>query len=109
MQNTIEKKYYTIGEVSKIINEAPSLIRFWEKEFSLLKPEKTEKGTRKYSVKDIEMIKLIHYLVKEKGFTLQGAEEYIKQQKDVHDTAEIISKLKSIKHFLETIKHQLPE
>jgi len=107
MEELITKKYYTIGEVSKKLGEAPSLIRFWEKEFSVLHPDKTEKGTRKFSQQDVEMLKHIHHLVKVKGFTLQGANEHIKQQKDVQTTAEIISKLNEVKLFLETIKRNI--
>ncbi len=106
-EESIIKKYYTIGEVSAMIGESPSLIRFWEKEFHALKPDKTEKGTRKYSDKDIQLLKLIHHLVKEKGYTLQGAADYLKQQSNIDDTARMISSLTGIKHFLETIRKKL--
>jgi DNA-binding transcriptional MerR regulator len=109
MHDTITKKYYTIGEVAAMLNEAPSLIRFWEKEFAALKPDKTEKGTRKYEQKDIELLRLIHHLVKEKGYTLQGAAEYIKHEHKVTETAEIIHKLKNVRTFLNTIKQKLDE
>src|SRR6478735_12506797 len=95
--DSISKTYFTIGEVSEMIGEAPSLIRFWEKEFPMLKPEKTEKGTRKYTDKDIRLLQLIHHLVKEKGYTLQGAAAYIKQQSDIEDKAAVITSLKRIK------------
>lgn len=106
MEN-ITKTYYTIGEVAEMINESPSLIRFWEKKFKALKPEKTEKGTRKFNQQDIELIRLIHYLVKVKGYTLAGAADYIKQQKEVADTAAIVDKLQRIKSFLTLLKKKL--
>lgn len=105
--DSINKTYFTIGEVSERIGEAPSLIRFWEKEFPMLKPEKTEKGTRKYTEKDIQMLQLIHHLVKEKGYTLQGAAAYIKQQSDLDDKAAIVATLNKLKSFLETLKKGL--
>ena len=76
--NLPEKLYYTIGEVSKAFKVNPSLIRFWEKEFEVLKPKKNSKGTRRYSSIDIENFQTIHHLVKEKGYTLEGAKEQLK-------------------------------
>jgi DNA-binding transcriptional MerR regulator len=76
--NLPEKLYYTIGEVSKAFKVNPSLIRFWEKEFEVLKPKKNSKGTRRYSSVDIENFQTIHHLVKEKGYTLEGAKEQLK-------------------------------
>jgi DNA-binding transcriptional MerR regulator len=108
MQEPIDKKYYTIGQVASIIGESASLIRFWEKGFTILKPNKTEKGTRKYTQQDIELLKLIHHLVKQKGMTLQGTQQYLTQQKATIETdAEILSKLKQLKSFLITIKNHL--
>jgi DNA-binding transcriptional MerR regulator len=106
---SITKSYYTIGEVAVMLNEAPSLIRFWEKEFDVLKPSKTEKGTRKYSQKDIQLLRLIHHLVKEKGYTLQGAADHIKQQSNLEETAQVIDSLKLVKGFLVGIKKKLDE
>lgn len=107
MEEHIEKSYYTIGEVAKMLNEAPSLIRFWEKEFPQLKPDKTEKGTRKYSRKDIELLRLIHHLVKEKGYTLDGAKDALKNPQKNIGKAELIAKLKGVKGFLEELKDKL--
>lgn len=107
MEEHIEKSYYTIGEVAKMLNEATSLVRFWEKEFAQLKPDKTEKGTRKYNRKDVELLKLIHHLVKEKGYTLDGAKEALKNQEKTTEKAELIAKLKGIKSFLEELKGKL--
>lgn len=103
----IQKSYYTIGEVSALLGEAPSLIRFWETEFPQLKPYKTDKGTRKYSHKDIELLQLIHHLVKEKGYTLEGAKEALRNEQKVTDKAELISKLKAVRGFLTEWKDRL--
>ncbi len=107
MDDQIEKKYHTIGEVADMIGEAPSLIRFWEKEFALLKPQKTDKGTRKYALKDIELIKYIHYLVKQKGYTLEGAKDALRKDEKVNDRAEVINKLTEVKSFLVNLKSNL--
>lgn len=103
----IEKTYYTIGEVSTLLGEAPSLIRFWEKEFAQLKPSKTGKGTRKYDKKDIELLQLIHHLVKEKGYTLDGARDFLRTKNRVPEKAAILSRLKEVKSFLEELNAKL--
>ena len=72
------KIYYSIGELAKMLNVNTSLVRFWEKEFEILKPKKNNKGTRRYSSIDIENFQTIHHLVKEKGYTLDGAKEQLK-------------------------------
>lgn len=90
-----------------MLGESPSLIRFWEKEFPMLRPDKTDKGTRKYAHKDIELLRLIHHLVKDQGFTLPGAAAYIRQQKRLDDQAAVVAKLKHVKQFLETLKSKL--
>ena len=107
MTDEIEKKYFTIGDVSEILGEAPSLIRFWEKEFTQLKPNKTEKGTRKYTQKDIELLKYIHYLVKQKGYTLDGAKEALRNEKKATQKAELVNKLSEVRDFLMQLKQQL--
>jgi DNA-binding transcriptional MerR regulator len=102
--NLPEKLYYTIGEVSKAFNVNPSLIRFWEKEFEVLKPKKNSKGTRRYSSVDIENFQTIHHLVKEKGYTLEGAKEQLKILKKKF---EVIKKLEKIKATLINIKGEI--
>ena len=99
--NLPEKLYYTIGEVSKAFDVNPSLIRFWEKEFEILKPKKNNKGTRRYSSIDIENFQTIHHLVKEKGYTLDGAKVQLKM---LNKNFEIIKKLEKIKATLINIK-----
>lgn len=102
--NLPEKLYYTIGEVSKAFNVNPSLIRFWEKEFEVLKPKKNSKGTRRYSSVDIENFQTIHHLVKEKGYTLEGAKEQLKILKKKF---EVIKKLEKIKATIINIKGEI--
>ena len=67
------KRYYSIGEVSKAFNVNTSLIRFWDKEFDILKPKKNAKGNRMFTPEDVKNLQLIYHLVKERGFTLDGA------------------------------------
>ena len=102
--NLPEKLYYTIGEVSKAFDVNPSLIRFWEKEFEILKPKKNNKGTRRYSSIDIENFQTIHHLVKEKGYTLDGAKVQLKM---LNKNFEIIKKLEKIKATLINIEGEL--
>jgi DNA-binding transcriptional MerR regulator len=107
MSDQIEKKFYTIGEVAKMIGEATSLIRFWEMEFSALKTHKTDRGTRKYSAKDIVLIKYIHYLVKQKGYTLDGAKEALRKDQHTVSRAEVIAKLNDVKSFLTQLNQSI--
>ncbi|MCF8274619.1 MAG: MerR family transcriptional regulator [Flavobacteriaceae bacterium] len=103
-----EKRYYGIGEVAEAFGVNTSLIRFWEKEFDALKPKKNAKGNRKFTPEDIKNLKLIFHLVKERGFTLEGAKTHLKEEK--HKTLnnfEIITKLEDIKSQLIKIKSEL--
>lgn len=103
-----EKRYYGIGEVARAFEVNTSLIRFWEKEFDVLKPKKNAKGNRKFTPEDIKNLQLIYHLVKERGFTLDGAKTYLKDNKKKPlDTFEIIAKLEGIKSQLLKIKNQL--
>lgn len=103
-----EKRYYGIGEVAKAFNVNTSLIRFWEKEFDALKPKKNAKGNRKFTPVDIKNLKLIYHLVKERGFTLEGAKIHLKEdKKDTLSNFEIISKLEDVKNQLIKIKQHL--
>lgn len=103
-----EKRYYGIGEVAEAFGVNTSLIRFWEKEFDALKPKKNAKGNRKFTPEDIKNLKLIYHLVKERGFTLEGAKTHLKEEKQkTLNNFEIISKLEDIKNQLSKIKNQL--
>lgn len=103
-----DKLYYSIGELAKAFDVNASMIRFWEKEFDILNPKKNAKGNRKFSHEDVKNIQLIYHLVKERGFTLDGAKTHLKEnKKKTLDTFEIISKLKTIKAQLLTIKNNI--
>ena len=78
--NLPDKRYYKIGEVAKAFDVNTSLIRFWENEFEVLKPKKNKKGNRLFTPEDLENLKLIYFLVKEKGFTLEGAKKKIERE-----------------------------
>lgn len=106
----IEKLYYTIGEVSGLFDVNPSLIRFWEKEFDILKPSKNKKGNRLFTKEDLETLRLIYHLVKERGYTLQGAKETIrKNRNEIEKNIEVIDSLEKIKGFLLELKRELGE
>ncbi len=108
MPDKVDKIYYSIGEVSRMFNVNTSLIRFWEKEFDIIKPHKNKKGNRLFTKADIDNFHIIYHLVKERGFTLQGARNKLKENKeDVVNAAEIVKSLTRIKEFLLEIKQQL--
>lgn len=103
-----DKRYYSIGEVAKAFDVNASLIRFWDNEFDILKPKKNAKGNRMFTPEDVKNLKLIYHLVKERGFTLEGARTHLKEgQKKTMDKFEIISKLEAIKVQLTNIKNGL--
>lgn len=103
-----EKRYYKIGEVAKAFDVNASLIRFWEGEFDVIKPKKNAKGNRLFTSEDIENFKIIYNLVKERGFTLEGAKQKLKRNFDtVVDNRKIISRLEAVKAELVKIKNQL--
>lgn len=106
----LDKRYYTIGEVAEMFQVSKSLIRFWENEFDFLRPHKNSKGDRRFTPKNIRQFELIHELVKERGFTLEGAKQEIKrQQKFQKKKAEVLNSLQEIKVFLEQIRDQEEE
>jgi DNA-binding transcriptional MerR regulator len=107
-EKEIEKLYYSIGEVAELFNVAPSLIRFWESEFDLIKPKKNRKGNRQFTREDIDNVRTIYHLVKEKGFTLQGAKEMLKNDSQaVKDQMEMIESLKRVRSFLVEMRDKL--
>ncbi|MBC8485311.1 MAG: MerR family transcriptional regulator [Bacteroidetes bacterium] len=95
------KLFYSIGEVARMFNVNTSLIRFWEKEFDIIKPKKNKKGNRLFSQEDVDNFFIIYHLVKERGYTLQGAKEKLRQNKDeTLKDIEIVKTLKKLKQFL---------
>jgi DNA-binding transcriptional MerR regulator len=103
-----EKRYYKIGEVAKAFNVNTSLIRFWEKEFVIIKPKKNAKGNRLFTQEDIVNFKLIFNLVKERGFTLDGAKQKLKKNpEEIFNNHQIISRLEAVKAELQKIKNRI--
>jgi len=111
MEETPDKLFFTISEVADMFKVNASLIRFWEKEFEVLKPRKSNKGNRLYTKKDIENLRVIYNLVKEKGFTLQGAKEKLKEKpvETQNKNLEAIEKLQRVKTYLLDLKKRLAE
>ena len=104
----LTKRYYSIGEVASMFEVNTSLLRFWEKEFSQLHPRKNQRGKRMYTPKDIEMFKLVYHLVKERGYTIDGARRKLKENKDdALNESVIAEKLNHIKEELLKIKNNL--
>ena len=105
----MEKLYYTIGEVSEILGESSSLVRFWTNSFSrYLKPQRNAKGNRLYKKEEVEVLKQLHLLIKIKGMTLEGAAKCLADdRKTVEDRVKAIESLKTIKKQLEEIRSSL--
>ncbi|WP_209319891.1 MerR family transcriptional regulator [Ancylomarina longa] len=104
----IEKLYYSIGEVADMFQVNTSLIRYWEKEFDIIKPKKNKKGNRFFTQADIENFHLIFHLVKERGMTLKGAKQKIKENKeDTENNFVVVTRLQEIKDLLLEIKDAL--
>lgn len=99
-----EKKYYAIGIVADMFKVNQSLIRFWENEFDILKPRKNGKGDRLFRPEDIKNLKLIYHLLRERKYTMEGAKEFLKQNKRAEEKFELIESLKKLKGFLNELK-----
>ena len=105
-----EKLYYSIGEVARMFDVKESLLRFWEKEFDLISPKKSDKGIRYYKTSDIENVRLVYHLVKEKGLTLAGAKQKLKNNKDATvKNEELVHRLKNIRQELVSLKKAFNE
>lgn len=111
MENNLDKLYYSISEVADLLHVNASLIRFWEKEFAgFVKPKKNRNGKRMFTVADIETLKQIHFLTKDKGYTLSGARNYLKAgKKGLDQNVYLTESLKNIKSFLLNLRNQLNE
>lgn len=104
----MEKLYYTISEVATMFNVAPTLIRFWEREFDIIKPHRNKKGNRQFTSEDIETFRLIYNLVKVKKLTLEGAKQEIKNNLATRrNNLDVIERLKTIKQELLEIKKEI--
>jgi DNA-binding transcriptional MerR regulator len=107
-EKPVEKLYYSITEVADMLQVNASLIRFWEKEFETLSPTKNKKGNRLFTPDDIEQLKLIHHLVKDRGFTLEGARQKLKNNKsEAVSENEIVDRLTRVREFLLELKSNL--
>ncbi|GAP44889.1 DNA-binding transcriptional regulator, MerR family [Lentimicrobium saccharophilum] len=106
----IEKVYFRIGEVAEMFGVNVSLIRYWEKEFDIIKPFRNKKGNRFFTKQDVDNFHLIYHLVKERGFTLQGAREKLKANRDdVTANHEVVKTLQQMRAFLLELKQNLSE
>lgn len=106
--NLPEKRYYAIGEVAKAFDVNTSLLRYWEKEFKQIQPKKKSSGIRKFTPTDIENIQLIHYLLKEKGMTIEGAKNHLNRSKDKEkQKLNLRNKLVSIRLELKRLRDHL--
>jgi DNA-binding transcriptional MerR regulator len=101
MDDKLSKMFYKIGDVAEILDIPTSTLRFWEKEFTVIKPKRNAKNIRVYTAKDIETIKMIYYLVKEKGLKLDAAQAMIKRNRDgISKQWEVVDRLKQVKEQL---------
>ncbi|MBO3269782.1 MULTISPECIES: MerR family transcriptional regulator [Hymenobacter] len=107
-EREIKKEYYTIGEVARMFEVAPSLIRFWETEFEDLSPRKNRKGNRLYTPQDIETFRTIYHLVKERGYTIPGARDLMRQRgPQLKERMEVAHSLEKVRGFLVELRKQL--
>ena len=107
-EKEIKKLFYTIGEVSKILNVNVSLVRFWDNEFDIIKPKKNKKGNRLFSENDLKNLKIIHHLLKNNGFTIKGAKKALKSKKnDFQKNIFLKERLLELKKFLVSLRESL--
>ena len=102
-----QKKYYSIGKVAEMFKVNISLIRFWEKEFDILKPKLNGKGDRHFRPEDVKNLKLIHHLLREKKYTIEGANDFLRKNKKSDEVFAVIEELQRIKLFLIDLKLSL--
>jgi DNA-binding transcriptional MerR regulator len=107
-EKKVDKLFYQIGEVAEMFSEPISTIRFWEKEFDILKPKKNNKGNRLFMEEDIKNLKLIHHLLRERGMTIEGARKYLKNNhEDADYRLEIADTLRGIRDMLTDIRDEI--
>ncbi|GAB2689588.1 MerR family transcriptional regulator [Mucilaginibacter koreensis] len=107
-ERDINKMYYTMGEVSAMFDVNQSLLRYYEKEFDILQPKKNKKGNRYFTAEDVENLKIIFHLIREKGYTLNGAKEHLKGNiGTAKDQQSVISALEHLRNFLIEVRDQL--
>ncbi len=107
-EREISKMYYTMGEVSAMFDVNQSLLRFYEKEFDIIQPKKNKKGNRYFTSEDIDNLKIIFHLIKDKGYTINGAKEYLRNNRDqTKDQQRVLNALEDLKRFLIEVRDQL--
>ncbi len=110
MADELTKKYYRIGDVAELLNLPQSTLRFWETQFSELKPGRNKKGTRRYTPNDIDILRVIKFLVKDKGLTIEGAREHMRKNRHAVDKRhEIISRLQDVRRRIAELLEALDE
>lgn len=110
MTDALQKKYYKISEVAEILSIAPSTLRFWEKQFTIISPKRNAYGTRFYTPADVETIRMVYYLVKEKGMRLDAAQQQIKNNRSGIDRkVQAINRLREIRHTLNMMLEAIDE
>jgi DNA-binding transcriptional MerR regulator len=102
-----KKSYYSIGDVAHMFKLNASLIRYWENEFDILQPKKNAKGDRHFRPEDVKNLKLIHHLLRERKYTIEGAKEFLKNNKTAAEKFEMIKSLQKLKSFLLELKASL--
>ena len=106
--NTLTKRYYSIGEVADLFGVSSSLVRYWETEFSFLNPQKNKKGDRRFTRENIEQLLIIYNLVKERGFTLEGAKQEIREnKKKLKSRQELLRRLNSLKSRILSLRDRI--
>ena len=104
----IKKLLYSMGEVSEMFDVNPSLIRYWESQFDVLRPKQNKKGNRLFTPEDVQMLKLIYHLVKEQGMTLEGAKRSLKQNRgSVARDSELLERLQRVRALLVEVREDL--
>jgi DNA-binding transcriptional MerR regulator len=105
-----EKVYYAIGEVSRMLGVPVPTLRYWEKEFDVIRPKKNRKGDRHFTVQDLEIIKLVHHMVKERGMTIEGARRALKADYNAaNDRHQAVQSLKALRDFLVGLKDAIDQ
>ncbi|MDF0720799.1 MerR family transcriptional regulator [Kaistella sp. PBT33-4] len=107
--NLPDKLYYSIGEVARAFDVNTSLIRYWEQEFPILRPKKNKKGNRYFTPEDLTNLKIIYHLVKEKGYTLDGARVALATNSKISETISLIDRLQFVKAELQKLKESLTD
>ena len=102
-----EKRYHFIGEIAKSFDVSASTIRFWETQFGIIAPRKTKNNVRQYTKKDIKNIAVVYHLIKEKGFTIEGAKENLKNKPKISENIQAMESLKKVRSFLVDLKGKI--